>query len=106
LVVEVLLVMSGSETPEGGVIDAEFVIDPVALPTTVPVIRMVILLPAGNRGMDADALLPATVIAEGHTAPLVAEPQVAAMLFIRDGTASLNKAPSAALGPGLVIVMS
>jgi hypothetical protein len=104
LLVEVLFVISGSVTPFGGVIDAEFVIEPVAVLATVPVIVMVRLPPDGKTGIRLETLLPEIDTVDGQTAPLMAAPQLAEIDPIDDGTASKNEAPSALLGPAFAIV--
>ena len=76
-----------------------------AVPLTVPVIVKVTEPVAGKVGTAAFTLLPDIEIAAGHTPPLVASngSHVACTPVIPAGTLSTKLAPSAELGPALVI---
>jgi hypothetical protein len=79
------------------------VMEPTAVPLTVPAIVIVILEPAGRFGMAPLTAFPATVTLAGQVAPPLALPQVAVMPEILAGTVSLKIALLAALGPALLI---
>lgn len=97
-----LLARFGSVVPDGGVTEALFTIEPVALALTVPVIVMVTLEEAGKLGTAPLTLLPATVTLAGQAAPLVAPPHVALMEVMLLGRRSLKLVPLAGLGPALL----
>ena len=99
----VLLFGFGSKVPLGNVMVAVLVIVPVAPAETRPLMVIVTEEPEGNVLTIPDTLLPTTEMDAGHTAPLVADPQVADTVLIAAGTWSLNDVPPAALGPALLI---
>jgi hypothetical protein len=102
-VVELLSERSGSLTPAGGDTFAVLVMEPTAVPLTVPAMVIVTLEPAGRLGMAPLTTFPATVTLAGQVAPPLALPQVAVMPEILAGTVSLKIALLAALGPALLI---
>ena len=106
LVDEVLSLGLGSVTPAGGVTVAVLVIEPVVAAPTVPAIVIVMLEPAGRVGTVPDTTLePLTPTEAGHTAPPEAELQLAVTPLMELGTASLNVAAFALLGPALLITI-
>src|SRR5207302_887687 len=108
LSVALLLPGVGSVTPAGAATLAVFAIVPVAPPATVAFTVKVILPPDGSVGMTMPApCISATVVfgTVGHTAPLLALPQVT-LVTLRFATAgSVNTAPFAAEGPALATMM-
>ena len=74
----------------------------VPVPDTVPVIVITTLPPTGSAVTMPVTVLPATLTAP-HAAPPLAPPQLAITPRTAAGTMSMNVAPSAIVGPALVI---
>ena len=99
-------VFTGEESvrPGGGVKVTVLVMEPVALPETVPVIVKLMLAPEGRVATVAATLLPDTDTVSGQTAPPEDAVQLACTVVTLLGTRSLKLVPPAALGPLLVRV--
>ena len=103
LVLELLSDGLGSLTPGGGVTLAVLLIDLGAEPLTVPAIVIVTLPPLGSVGTVPETRFPATDTLAGQTAPPLAPLQLALSPPMDEGTESLKLAPSALLGPALLM---
>ncbi|MEG2860817.1 MAG: hypothetical protein RR849_13750 [Comamonas sp.] len=99
-----LVARSGSVTPAGVSIRAEFVILDGPLLGKFPVISMITRPSAGKAGILPVTLELLMAMEAGHTAPLVAETQLAAILAKPGGKLSTKLAPLAEAGPLLSMV--
>jgi len=100
LAVLLLLPVTGSVTPAGGVTVATFAIAP--LTPDVPFTVSVTLPPAGSVGIGKPACNCATVGDVGHIAPPLCDPQLTVVATKFATAASVTTAPFAAAGPWLV----